>query len=334
MREQLIAYLLDDLDAEEKRLLEKRLRSDPQLRSELERLRAYLSGTDAEMGDTIDPPCDLTSRTCCLIQSESGEHSPVPAALSSENGECRRSHSWSMADVIIAASVLATLTMLLLPAIHKSREASRRLACQNNLRELGTALVHYAELQRHGLPRVEPNENAGIFAVELAERGTIGPRRLAELLVCPSSPLAEHVFVGKVAIRVPTRHQLNSTSGEKLLALRLRMGGSYAYRLGYLENGDYRHVRFVGRSDAPMLADAPCHQPDGFYSPNHGGCALVLFQDQSVRSYSHCTASDVCDHYYLNSEGKQAAGNFARDVVLGSSEVRPDGLTFISTSQP
>jgi hypothetical protein len=152
---------------------------------------------------------------------------------------------------------------------------------------------------------------------------------LANLLVCPSSPLAEEVFLDKTVICVPTARQLALAGPQKLLVIQRRMAGSYAYRLGYFERGSYHHIRFTGRGDSPMLADAPAPQTDGFYSSYHGGCGPncgehVLFQDWSVRFCQPCMLNQ---HIYLNSDQQQAAGKDKGDIVLGRSEARPDGFT-------
>jgi type II secretory pathway pseudopilin PulG len=239
-------------------------------------------------------------------------------------------HRWSLIDLMVAGGILATLAMLLLPALHQGREVSRRLACKNNLRAIGQALIHYAEQNRQGLPHVAPWENAGIFADKLATSGMIDRNQLAALLVCPSSPLAEEIFSGRLEIWIPTARQLEMATPHKRLVIRRRMGGSYAYRLGYYDRGTYRPVRFAGRSDSPMLADAPAPQTDGFYSSYHGGCGSncgehVLFQDLSVRFCRPCISDKRRDNIYLNSDQQQAAGKGPHDIVLGRSEVRPDG---------
>ena len=215
--------------------------------------------------------------------------------------------------------------MLVLPALHQSREASRRLTCQNNLRGLGSALAEYAERFGGELPQVHAGENAGIFVIELADRGILAREQLVKLLVCPSTPLAEDVFTGKVVMRVPTRDELATASEKALQQLREQMSGNLAYRIGYLNaQGEYRHIKFVGAHSAPLLADAPSFSVAGFQSANHGGCGQnVLYQDLSVRYSRQCVGSDCEDHMYLNADNQHAAGLHPQDVVLLRSEVIP-----------
>jgi len=57
----------------------------------------------------------------------------------------------SLVELLVVASVLATLVGLLLPAFQAAREAARRTACLNNLRNVGCAL-HGHLLARRGFP--------------------------------------------------------------------------------------------------------------------------------------------------------------------------------------
>jgi prepilin-type processing-associated H-X9-DG protein len=54
-------------------------------------------------------------------------------------------------ELLIVVFIIAILFQLALPAIQSSREAARRAACQNNLRQIGIALQGYESVKR-GLP--------------------------------------------------------------------------------------------------------------------------------------------------------------------------------------
>src|SRR5437868_11121630 len=83
MREQLIRYLLGELEADERRELHIRLKTDPGLREELARLRACFAEHQNDTVPTEGPPRGLAARTAGRVTSS--ETSSVHLGSLSEN---------------------------------------------------------------------------------------------------------------------------------------------------------------------------------------------------------------------------------------------------------
>ena len=329
MRDLLVRYLLGELDEVQQHELEERLRSSPELQRELARLRACFSAAEDQQSEAGEPPSGLAERTAdqiagilCGDEAVAGNAPKNYGAAAIEPPAYMP--KWSMADLTVAGGVFLAVAMLFVPALRDSRDSARRRDCQNNLRETGVLLASYAEEHNGYFPRVSPTDNAGMFAVHLVNEGYVDAPQLARLLVCRSSPLADDVQSGRVVVRIPNVAQLRIVHGTDLAVMRQSMGGSYAYRLGYVDGNRYHDIRNDGQSRSPLMADAPSFQLAGFMSANHRGCGQnVLYQDQSVRYQTACTVPGMEDHLFLNTAGIPAAGRGPLDTVLGRSELTP-----------
>jgi len=102
------------------------------------------------------------------------------------------------------------------------------------------------------------------------------------------------------------------------------MGGSYAYCLGYMEQGQYRGRKTLQRSHFALVADAPSPRRPDRHSDNHGGEGQnVLFEDGHVSFLRSSRSVDRADDIFLNDAGLVGAGVSAEDAVLGPSDARP-----------
>jgi hypothetical protein len=332
MTDELVAYLLDDLCPERRAEVERRLANDPAWQREFERLKECFASSDDPAKCVEEPPQDLVTRTCRCVQTieearrNQKRRSLAAVGFSSPLAVGGSSH-WSMADLTVAGGVLAVLGMLMLPALRESRDASRRITCQNNLQTLASGMFNFQDSHGGWLPTVAPDQPAGLYSVALAEDVGLDRSELAHLLVCPESELAEKISRGETVVYIPTYAELARLEGQERARLIRGLGGIYAYRVGYRDKqGAYRQVRYTGALEEPMLTDPPRLASIRVRSGNHDGCAQnVAYQGLCTKLRYNCDLAASLDPIFLNYDGEHAAGCGRRDVVMLRGDAFPAG---------
>lgn len=317
--ESLIGYLLGALEADECAAIEEQLAIDPDLRQRLNELDDQLHAMREDaLDESHEPPAFLAERTCAGIDAYEearrvAPNNPVNERASEPNG-------WSFVDLVVAGGVCLAVSLLFFPAIVNSRFEARAEACRNNLRELGTSLAMFSEDHGGRFPMPEETGNgacAGYMAPVLNDAGLLND---PEVLICPSSPLARN----RKDWYVPTRLELHQAKGQQLILLQRSMGGSYAYAMGYVVDGQLRPTRNNGRPTFVIVADSPSQESSISRSMNHGHRGQnVLFENMSVRFVTSCSLGDLDDSYYLNRRGQPWAGIDVDDCVVGRSDTPP-----------
>lgn len=328
MHEDLLGYLLGALEPHEMRRVDRWLRDDPDARGQLDEIRRMLEPLDESSGTIEQPPSDLVSRTIAnlppmepLVRDPSPSKDE-PATVSMQSSlDPPRGTGWSWIDYAASSAAAAILLALLLPSIAEGRFEARKNACQDQLRQLGTALTQFVSRnESNRLPAVSasgPEAFAGIYAVRLRDAGLLDDPTLRW---CPSldAPAASDAIT-----KLASLPQLHQSTVDQLRQIQRSAGGHYAYTLGVIERDHLASPRFESRSSFAVMSDAPLtsHATDSISrSMGHGGIGInILFEDGRVQFMPVASLSAVPDHPLMNHHRQTEAGVNIDDASLAPS---------------
>ena len=320
-RELLLGHLLDALEDSQQEQVELRLKSDPKFRREADRLGDQLKALQV-LRHEYEPPPGLAERTCRFVAAEAEsaalpDSRPRPMSPEGSPPSWRNRIGWL--DVAMAAGIFIVAFTLTIPAIQHSRSSAQIADCKDNLRKIGQDLADYSDTHDGFFPRVPAKGKqaaAGIYAMILREAGLLADARR---IICPGSSLA-----GRSTLKIPSRRELQTASGEKLRQLLAEMGGSYGYTFGHMRDGIYYATKNQRRPRFALMADAPNSERQNHQSLNHNGRGHnVLYEDFHVDFEGSAMPNSLADHIYLNDNGVRAAGLHENDSVIGPSMAPP-----------
>jgi prepilin-type N-terminal cleavage/methylation domain-containing protein/prepilin-type processing-associated H-X9-DG protein len=93
----------------------------------------------------------------------------------------RSRQGFTLVELLVVIAIIGVLVALLLPAVQAAREASRRMSCQNNLKQMGLAFLNH-ESAKGGFPprRFSSNQHGycgwGLFILPYLEQSAIYDR--------------------------------------------------------------------------------------------------------------------------------------------------------------
>lgn len=112
--------------------------------------------------------------------------------------------AFTLIELLVVIAIMGMLAALLLPALSGSRERSRRAHCQNNLSQLGRAIMLYADERGEMFPPAAVNMSSSAW--DLAILPYLGDA--TNIFLCLSDPFRNAVGAGH-----PRTYSVNAIAG-------------------------------------------------------------------------------------------------------------------------
>ncbi|MCP4886571.1 MAG: hypothetical protein GY904_08150 [Planctomycetaceae bacterium] len=350
MHEDLLGYLLGALEPHEMRRVGEWLKKDPEARRQLDEIEKSLKPLEESFQPSEPPPADLVARTLANLPpmphsgdqsaqessiGESGDQAMVELASMNRGVDSPPDSAIRWLDWVGGIATAVVILGLLLPILAESRAESRKVACQDQMRQLGTSITQYVTRNsQERLPLVAESGReafAGIYANRLYDMGLLTSPWMRW---CPSMdrPAAEDYKLVNLNSVTPVA-ELHTVSINRLSEIQQVSGGHYAYTLGVVDHDHYTSPRFEGRSSFAVLSDAPfmnTNSPTEFRVLSHNGEGInVLYEDGRVRFISITAIDSMRDHIWQNHHGSAEAGVNVDDASLAPSGQPP----FVTVNQ-
>ncbi|MEM0011139.1 MAG: DUF1559 domain-containing protein [Candidatus Bathyarchaeia archaeon] len=227
-----------------------------------------------------------------------------------------RRRGFTLIELLVVIAIIAILAAILFPVFSRAREQARKTACLSNLKQIGTALMMYAQDWDESLPvaatpcnpaNVSPDTNTPYYV-------KLGPYvKNWDLFGCPSAPFSGYCE-GNGTI---PHHDSWRAKARGWVPQNFRLSYGYSENIQnsyWTGEGRYRLAALPAPADTPVIADcmglmnngyrigwanvcaAACN-PDRRTDANsrHTGGGNVVFADGHARFFSAWTAVNNWD---------------------------------------
>jgi len=189
-----------------------------------------------------------------------------------------RHNGFTLIELLVVIAIIAILVALLLPAVQQAREAARRSACKNNLKQIGLALHNYHDTHKvlpPGYQRYLPYSSVSTFdgpgwgwgamiLPQLEQTAMYDALRMDERVLAETADILQYTQVSLPVFRCPStpggmiNENLMSSSADEGFALATYKGVFGDKNTQYNESTD----------DCPLVLGSCVSGGNGAFSAN------------------------------------------------------------------